>query len=95
MDAVGLDPEAPRVVAGLVARVVKLSGRGDGLREEDGLGARHARELGPQGRGGGGAGQALEVVEGGEERDLVPGAGEGCGVLDHHVLAGVPLPVRV
>lgn len=105
VDAVRLDPEAggpvmPRGVA-RVARV-KLAGRGDGLREEDGGGGRHAGELGPEGGpggrhgGGGGAGQALEVVEGGEERDLVPGAGgESRRVLDHHVLVGVPLPVRV
>ena len=105
MDTVRLHPEAGavtsvtyvsgvsdvRTVAGVTR--VKLAGRGDGLREEDG--GAHAGELGPQGGGGGGPGQALEVVEGGEERDLVPGAGEGRRVLDHHVLAAVPLPVRV
>ena len=97
MDTVRLHPQAGtvtsvsdmRAVAGVTR--VKLAGRGDGLREEDG--GAHAGEPGPQ--GGGGPGQALEVVEGGEERDLVPGAGEGRRVLDHHVLAAVPLPVRV
>ena len=78
VNAVRLDPEAGgsvmRVVAGVTR--VKLSRRGNGLREEDG--GAHAGELGPEGlRGRRGPGQALEVVEGGEERDLVPGAGEG------------------
>ena len=95
VDAVRLDPEAGPVSLA-VARVtrVKLPGRRNGLREEDG--GAHTGELGPQGGGGrGGPGQALEVVEGGEERDLVPGAGEGSRVLNHHVLVGVTLPVRV
>ena len=104
VNAVRLDTEARgAVMARGVARVarVKLSGRGDRLREEDGGGAGHTGELGPEGgpggrQGGGGAGQALEVVEGGEERDLVTGAGgESRRVLDHHVLVGVSLPVWV
>ena len=73
VDAVRLDTEARcAVMTRGVARVtrVKLSGRGDRLREEDGGGAGHTGELGPEGGPGGrhggpgGPGQALEVVEG-------------------------------